>query len=526
MQPTGVSQPVNVDDYPVESTVIHAYATYYEIEATKNGYFHNGQLNLDDITALLRIPVFDNRGRYVDSIRYYRYIGGKYRFPINTLSWLKTKFERLKLDYPLFEYAIQDHEPNHKIGAAIHIPAKMKDGWVDRPEHAPAFEHILNYPGHIVGNDLQTGKGKSYVGCKLTTKWQCPTAIVCDGLLDQWVENYLEKTNVPAERIYLIQGIDSIIRLWKMIENKEPLPWVIVCSIRTMSRYGMYIEDSYRSVPRVNDLFKALNIGYVLYDEIHLNTHAIVLLMLVLNIDKSVLLSATPERSDRMEQNIFEFILPKGLIGGAAEYDRYVDACIRGFELDLHVNPKQLETYGYGYNHMKYESKILDNNLYIREFVNELIKVIQSEFLPWRNSDTTTKCLIFVSTVRFATEVKKRLSAALEGIDIRTYLASDPIDNLTEAEIIISTPKSCGVGKDIKRLLTGINTISLGSAPLYQQMFGRLRKVEGLQCRWVDMINKRVPQQMKHFFTKRKILNKCSKTLTTSFIDTKQRGRG
>ena len=497
---------------------LEKYTTYFTLKAPYQECLPKEGIDLHPLLNILKIPIFDNQGKYQGSFRYYRYFKDAFHLPINFLTRTKAYLEKHGAQVEIVE-----NKPN-RVGK-LDPPIKMKEGWTDREEHAEAFKHLTTYPLHMVGNNLQTGKGKSYVGVKLTTIFNCPTLVVCDGLVEQWVDNYKEKTDIDPDRIYVLQGINSLRRLWEMIKHKEPLPQVLVVSLKTLTRYSRYKDDNYRKFPRINDCMKALKIGYAIFDEIHLNTRAIVMLLLALNINRNVFLSATPERSDKDEQKIFEIIFPKGLIGGASKYDRYVDTVIRGYDLDTHIPDAKFETYGYGYSHTRYESKVLSSAPLLDTFQDVVEHAIRYDYLNYR-IEGKTKCLVFVSTVRMAQELAARFSKIFPKVDIRSYTADSPIDDLYDAEIVISTPKSCGTGKDIRGLITVINTVSMSSNPGLQQMFGRLRKIDDgkIQCRFIDLINTTVGQQMRHFWAKNKVFKNCSKSFTLDNI-TPYRGK-
>ena len=495
---------------------IDTYSTYFTVQADPEGYIKYNtteKININPLLNNLKIPLFNAQGKYIGAIRYYRYIKGYLHLPIH----FHTQFI-LFLRKNDVNVVVERHNPN-KV-RTLSPKLEMKPEWSqEREEQKEAFKHLLTSTGSMTGNDLQTGKGKSYVGVKLTTIFNCPTVVICDGLVEQWVDNYVEKTTIDPSEIFVLQGIDSLKKLWETIKSKGKLPSVLVASLKTFSRYSQYKDENYRVFPRINELMKALGIGMAIFDEFHLNTHAIVMLLLVLNIRKNVFLSATPERSDKDEQKIVEIIFPSGTVGGASHYDRYVETTMRGYELDLHMSSNKFENYSYGYSHIKYESRLLQKADFISGFQHALERSIQHDYLNYRIPGET-KCLVFVSTVRMAEEMAARLKATYPDVDIRTYTASDPIDNLYDAEIIISTPKSCGVGKDIRGLITVINTVSMSSKPSLKQMFGRLRKLkDNKQCRFIDLINTCVPQQMRHFWTKRKIYRFCSKNLNIEDID-------
>lgn len=470
------------------------------------GYICNGKYDILPVLNKLRVPIFNGHGVYQGAIRYYRYHDGKYNIPRNALWILEKHLNSIKEQDKNFDY----HIDNFPSNTTTQVNLQMRPDWKDRPEHEAALTHLLNDKTPMRGNDLQTGKGKTYVGIKTTTILRHPTLIICESLVEQWIENFLEKTTIPNERIYVIQGIDSIVNLWKQLDDtiiaKKQVktdPWIIIGSLKTLATYAQHEDLPYSELPTLNDLLVRIGIGEVIHDEIHLSTNMHVLIDLVINVEHNLYLSATPKRSDKYEQAIFNRIFPKGMIGGTNKYDKYVNSKIILYDLNTKCNEKRFVNFGYGYSHIKYESIVLNDPSLRPKFLELIIRNLYVDF--YNRAEKEDKCLIIVSTVRMAEWVRNELKKRFDIYDIRTYTSSDPIDNLYDADIIVSTPKSCGVGKDIKGLITLINTVSMASEPGLEQLFGRLRKLPGKECRFVDLINQTVESQMRHYNNKKAI---------------------
>lgn len=490
---------------------VDVYSTHYRITAGKRGELCNGLFDILPVINRLRIPQFNGHGEYVGSIRYYRYIGGRFYLPIYTLSMLTFRLNNICQSDKLFSYEIVKHDPN----PTCHVSGLvMQSSWVDRPEHAAAIAHLMDDKDKpLRGNDLQTGKGKTYVSTKVSTLLGHPTLVICESLVEQWVQNYLEKTCLKEDQIFVIQGIESILQLIDIaVNHKDKRPAVIIGSLRTVANYADGTDNAYRDIMSINELMTLLEVGTCIHDEIHLSTHAHVLIDLVMNIKNTLVLSATPKRSDKPQQAIFVKVFPKGIIGGANEYDKYVNTRIVPYHLNTHRSEKKFTNFGYGYSHVKYESVIIQSPDLCSQFFKFLDRSVQAEYAN-RASSSNDKCLIFVSTVRMAKWLKDKLESKYRvfGFDVRTYLHEDPIDNLMDADIIISTPKSCGVGKDIPKLITVINTVSMASEPGLEQMFGRLRKLEGKELRFIDMVNNTVQSHARHLAVKKDVYKKRSK---------------
>jgi superfamily II DNA or RNA helicase len=510
----------------MESTVeIISTATYFQIKGKPDGTILGPKgsiiFNLAQFRTSLDLVIFNAKGQYVRTIRYYRYISGYYHFPIHTLGILVDQLKKHHVPFNVTKI-IPVRSVTRRIDRKKH-DFVMNAGWTDRPEHGPVFEHLLHSEGSILGNDLQTGKGKSYIGVKMAVLEDTVTLVACDGLIDQWRDNFLEKTTIKPDSICVLQGHKSIEGLWDLIQHESPMnyPTVLIGSIDTLRSYTSVNNQLYNSLPSLSELCSALGVGLAIYDEIHLNTHAINAIILVTPVQKNIILSATPERAAKREQAIFNLIFPKGIIAGSNQYDRYVDACIEGYELDLGCSEVKFTNPGYGYNHMAYEKQLCKNRVALQSFLNKIGSTLHRYFI--KNHDDKDKALIFVSTVKLANILASVLQKFIDvnqfNLKVVSYTAKDPIENLADGDVIVSTPLSCGVGKDISNLTTVINTVSVGSRPRYKQMFGRLRKIPGKNLIFIDLMNNLVASHRHHFWQKRKTLNACARSLDIVNVD-------
>jgi hypothetical protein len=251
-------------------------------------------------------------------------------------------------------------------------------------------------------------------------------------------------------------------------------------------------------------------VGTKITDEFHLNFQSIVNVDLVSDIESNIYLSATPKRSNRQELEIFNTIFPKNIIGGQNEYDKYVDVYMVFYQMEAWHNGDRGLTTSFGYSHNRYEQKFVHDSRCYNTFIRVLKHTVKQYYLDGAPSGGGSKCLIFVNTVLLANKVRDELVKYLPNHDVRTYLSADSVDNLSEADVIIGTTKSTGVGKDIAKLSTVINTISLASEPLLMQLLGRLRKLPNVKTRYIDLVNESVPSQIRHAKTKRRVYSPCA----------------
>lgn len=389
------------------------------------------------------------------------------------------------------------HEIDTYVPAAISYDMDHK--LTDRENQIPIIKHLSRTDVPIVCSDLFMGQGKTYCAMRAIQELKLRSLIICDGLVVQWYKEILLKTSLTEKDIYIIKGADSIVKLWK----KKPQCAIYIAGIDTVRNYASHKKDPYTLLPSYQDFLKQFQIGIKVIDEFHLNFAAIVSIDMKSICPRNIYLSATPDRSSKVEKEIFQTVFPTEFIIGGESRPKYVNCTFYRYNLEF-PNLKNLMT-AYGYSHAKYEEFIAENSSVRQRFIDHvLLPLIHSHYTSIKKDKQ--KLLIFAKTVNFCTMIKGYLDHRLPNLDIRTFTQQDPESNLEEADIIVSTPTSCGTGKDIKHLRTVITTCSIASEPLVTQMFGRLRMLpSGDIPEYVDMYNGKINPQHFHY-TKRKKL--------------------
>lgn len=333
-----------------------------------------------------------------------------------------------------------------------------------------------------------------------------PTMIVCAGLVEQWLKNVKDITIVDEKDIFVIQGSDSIHKLFKEGKHYK----IYIASLGTLRSWITNEDSIYTNVPSYEQFLHTFEIGTKIIDEFHLNFAAIIAIDLRSNIESNIYLSATPVRADKNANKIFNTVFPYDNIIGMDTVDRYVNTT--QYKYSLHIPQAKKVVTQYGYSHTRYEAILLSREEILRDYIMRVIKpLVDAHYI---NKFSNGKLLIFASTVALVMAIHKYFSYYYEDKVVNTYVAQDPKENLEISDIIISTPKSCGVGVDIKNLVCVINTVTVSSEALVKQMFGRLRKLpDGRTPEYVDIYNDLIPSQIHHGKTRFKIYRLISKNL-------------
>lgn len=474
----------------METLRIYVYATYLSIASGRDGsVMSQGKFGhirgvLDQLRELEFVPRFK---RWTVKSRYYAY-------DIDELATLlpRHSLDSLKENLVLQELPFEIEEIEPKKGRAIKL--KMNPKFVDKEAQIETIDYLTNAPHKMRATKLQTGVGKSYSAIRAITNLQQVAMVVCEGnLLEQWKKEFLDKTLIKEDKIFTIQGAGSLLKLFA----KKEKPEIFLASIDTLKSYIMSANAPYTELPSYGKFLEQFEVGVKIVDEFHLNFSILITIDLQSNVLNNIYLSATPKRSGKEEEKIFNLIFPKEIISVGNAYDKYVNIYFYRYRLEF-KNQLAFNTM-HGYSHVKYEDYI-EKNAPIRQ------RFVESVLYPLINIHFTNKfksghkLLIFCKTVSFCSLIRDYVANQYPKMDVRTYTQKDPESNLIDADIIVSTPQSCGTGKDIKGLMTVIQTCSIGSDPLTEQILGRLRKPkDGSIPEFVDIYNKSLQRHYIHY---------------------------
>ena len=178
---------------------------------------------------------------------------------------------------------------------------------------------------------------------------------------------------------------------------------------------------------------------------------------------------------------------------------KYTDVTIYNYQLGIPMQEIAKFTIpNIGYSHARYERFLMKRAQFYDHWLDTvIIPAIQMNFMRIKNEGE--KCLILCWTRDLVKKVANDLMTEFPGLKVGIYFSGQtPDDVLTKLDIIVSTNKSCGVGRDIKGLRTCINTVSFASDPLATQVMGRLRQIPDVTTEYVDTYNSEVAAQVWH----------------------------
>jgi len=220
---------------------------------------------------------------------------GKYLIPLLSRGELKVAF----FNYNIPVYDIAGYTEGEKID--IHLrditlsgkPFKLRDYQVMASESFYQAGSVMGGHGTIV---LPCGSGKTIIGIDIMCKISAYTLILTTSVaaVHQWMREILDKTTLTKEDIGEYTG-----------DKKEIKP-VTICTYQIL----IYKREKDEEYVHFN-IFKSLNWGLIIYDEVHLLPAPIFRITAEIQSKRRLGLTATLIREDQHEKDVFCLIGPK-----------------------------------------------------------------------------------------------------------------------------------------------------------------------------------------------------------------------
>lgn len=344
----------------------------------------------------------------------------------------------------------------------------------------PGQDEWIDYqlaPGALKVNNASTGFGKTYMALYTMLKIGVRTLItVQPRYITTWMTALGETLKLKAEDVLLWEF--DLGKLPGALEKGNLDPKVIIVP---MTRIDVYFRHEKKdpNVPTLDKVLEQLECGLRIIDEGHEAIHQICMSLMYGNYPKLLLLSATLTADDPFINKIYKIMFPIDIRLKEPEPENYID--IVAFSYDINPRKYNLKTQQFGsYNDLTWEQSILGNKAVTRFYFEVAKKAFEDYYLDVQEEGT--KCLFFFSRVNTCAVMLSMFQEEYPGGDFATFTGDDTKVKETknkylEHEIVITTPGSCGTGKDIPGLVTVISFHMVSSTQRNKQMIGRLRDI-------------------------------------------------
>ena len=317
----------------------------------------------------------------------------------------------------------------------------------DRDYQVEYINLLTRSKNDIMLVDLQTGKGKGHVALRSLEILKQKFAILIPAkFIDKWYEELLRTTNIPKERIYIIQGTDSINNVYKHYDEYKNKYDVVIISLRTIAFYISeyenkphdYVSQTYLKPPQ--ELTKYLGVGPVVCDEVHMEYKTVLNALLYLNFTKVIGLSATLVTTDTRIEYFHNLLFPERVrINHILAKDKYATLVNVAYYIERPQKIKCITKNGY--SHIMFEQYVMRNSVLLAQYLHMIYKYVDTKYIEVKKPGE--KLLIFAATVDMCKMIATFLKRKYPKLTINTYLQEDSFDNILNSDISVST-----VGED------------------------------------------------------------------------------
>ena len=360
--------------------------------------------------------------------------------------------------------------------------------------------------------DAQTGTGKTYIAARSFEQFKKRVvACIQPKYLEKWRDEFKTYYGVKDADVRLVRGSNNLIEL---IEDalKGPLKekFIIISNDTLRNWIKRYKSDPDASVEYgypiyPAQLFRVLDAGIHMTDEVHENFHFNFILNLFIDCQLSLSMSATLEDNDKFKEKMYHLLFPKASRFDEFELKRYTEVYSVHYSFAHHRNLKNIRTTERGrnsYSHAAFEKSVMRQPDVLKGYLKMIKYLVDIGYIDRRQPGD--KLAVFGATKEMNSIIVDYLQGAYPELVVRRFMQGDPLENLHKSDIRVTTILSGGTAHDIKDLVTGIQTIAIDSVKANKQSYGRLRKLKDRTTKFYYLSCTQIPKHMQ--YDKRKML--------------------
>lgn len=387
----------------------------------------------------------------------------------------------------LVDFMVKHNYPDEGINfitepEIVPVPAKFKfkKGWGEPRENQIDYIAYQNAPGALKVNNASMGMGKSIMALITMVTFAKKTVFIMQPrYISVWIKAFGEQLDFKLEDVLILDN-GTIDEMYTAFLQKKIDPSIVILPMTKVQMYLKKIKE-FPELPSLDQIFSDFGFGLRIYDEAHEAFHQIYTSMLFGNVAKTLMLSATMKSDDKFTNNMYNIVIPPDIYLKATEHKQYIETYAYHYRIDqrrFFIGHKSMGNY----SDIMFEKNMMRNKITQKFYLDMMYKSFEEYYLSRRKEGT--KCIIFFTKTDTVERFKNYLLKKHPDLDVIDFTGlitkkKEMKNEYLKHEVVITTPGSCGTGKDIPGLITVLCSHNVSSIQRNDQIIGRLRPTEG-----------------------------------------------
>lgn len=335
----------------------------------------------------------------------------------------------------------------------------------------------VEHPDHLYVCDDYVVTHNTF--CALYSAWKLGERILITVLpryVDIWLKAFGEFYKLEKGDV-VIADLISVEQLHEAVVSNKIDPKIIIIPLSKIDIHLKKMRDVEGTLD-LDKIFEDLQCGTRIIDEAHESIYSVYCSLMHGNHNKTMVLSATLKGDDEFINGIYSQIFPMSSYLRPTEYTKYIHVVAYVHRMDLWKYKINTKGFG-GYSHVKFEQGILKNKGLFEHYYQMLKSAYDTYYMDEYRENQ--KSMWFFATIEFCEEFNKRLLKDypdLDSIVFTSVLSKKEPTAYREHRNVVTTPGSCGTGKDIPYLKAVFSPIAVSSTQRNDQMVGRTRPID------------------------------------------------
>lgn len=346
-----------------------------------------------------------------------------------------------------------------------------------RNELQEEFVEFMSGPARLCTNNMGTGQGKTF--CALYSSYLIGERILITVLpryIDIWIKAFGEFYDIKPKDL-VVADLISVEQLHESVKSGHCNPKIIILPLSKIDIYLKRMRED-ETLPSLDQVFADLKCGTRIIDEAHESIYSVYQSLMHGNHQKTMALSATLKGDDEFVNGIYDQIFPQSSYLRPTEYTKYIHVIAFMHRMDLWKHKINTKGFG-GYSHVKFEQGILKKKYLFEQYYQMLKSAYDMYYMDTYQEGQ--KSMWFFATIEFCDEFNKRLLKDYPGLDsivFNSTMSKKQPEAYRQHRNVVTTPGSCGTGKDIPMLKAVFSPIAVSSTQRNDQMVGRTRPID------------------------------------------------